>query len=204
MRLNEREKKKLLFTQIILLLSGIFIIMFTYVNRDKDQNSLIISKDDQKKIKDKLINESEGGNVFYDIEYSGIDLAGNRYILKSEEAFNIESNQEIINMKFVQAIFYFKDDTVLYVWSDKGLYNNRTLDMKFDGNVRVNYGESELFAQKAEYSNLNSYISITDDVSINDIRGTMVADRLLFDIKKKTLNIESFNENKVNANVKMK
>ena len=198
------RKKKLLFTQIILLLSGIFIIMFTYVNRDKDQNSLIISKDDQKKIKDKLINESEGGNVFYDIEYSGIDLAGNRYILKSEEAFNIESNQEIINMKFVQAIFYFKDDTILYVWSDKGLYNNRTLDMKFDGNVRVNYGESELFAQKAEYSNLKSYISITDDVSINDIRGTMVADRLLFDIKKKTLNIESFNENKVNANVKMK
>ncbi len=198
------RKKKLLFAQIILLLSGIFIIMFTYVNRDKDQNSLIISKDDQKKIKDKLINESEGGNVFYDIEYSGIDLAGNRYILKSEEAFNNESNQEIINMKFVQAIFYFKDDTVLYVWSDKGLYNNRTLDMKFDGNVRVNYGESELFAQKAEYSNLNSYISITDDVSINDIRGTMVADRLLFDIKKKTLNIESFNENKVNANIKMK
>ena len=198
------RKKKLLFTQIILLLSGIFIIMFTYVNRDKDQNSLIISKDDQKKIKDKLINDSEGGNVFYDIEYSGIDLAGNRYILKSEEAFNNESNQEIINMKFVQAIFYFKDDTILYVWSDKGLYNNRTLDMKFDGNVRVNYGESELFAQKAEYSNLKSYISITDDVSINDIRGTMVADRLLFDIKKKTLNIESFNENKVNANVKMK
>ena len=71
-------------------------------------------------------------------------------------------------------------------------------------NVRVNYGESELFAQKAEYSNLKSYISITDDVSINDIRGTMVADRLLFDIKKKTLNIESFNENKVNANVIMK
>ena len=200
----KKMKKKLLFAQIILLLSGIFIIMFTYVNRDKDQNSLIISKDDQKKIKDKLINDSEGGNVFYDIEYSGIDLAGNRYILKSEEAFNIESNQEIINMKFVQAIFYFKDDTVLYVWSDKGLYNNRTLDMKFDGNVRVNYGESELFAQKAEYSNLNSYISITDDVSINDIRGTMVADRLLFDIKKKTLNIESFNENKVNANVKLK
>ena len=82
------RKKKLLFAQIILLLSGIFIIMFTYVNRDKDQNSLIISKDDQKKIKDKLINDSEGGNVFYDIEYSGIDLAGNRYILKSEEAFN--------------------------------------------------------------------------------------------------------------------
>ena len=58
-------------------------------------------------------------------------------------------------MKFVQAIFYFKDDTVLYVWSDKGLYNNRTLDMKFDGNVRVNYRRVN-FLLRAEYSNLKA------------------------------------------------
>ena len=198
------RRKKIIFAQIILLLLGFSIILFTYVNRDKSSNSQIISKDDKKIIKDKLLDKKSKGNIFYDIEYSGIDLAGNRYILKSSEAFNDVSKQEIINMKFVEAVFYFKDSTVLYVWSDAGLYNNQTLDMKFDGNVKVNYMESELFAQKAEYSNLNSYISITDNVSINDIRGTMVADRLLFDIKKKTLNIESLNENKINANVQMK
>ena len=198
------RKKKIISAQIILLLLGISIILFTYVNRDKNNNSQIISKDDKKIIKDKLLDKKSRGNVFYDIEYSGIDLAGNRYILKSSEAYNDDNKQEMINMKFVEAVFYFKDSTILYVWSDTGLYNNQTLDMKFDGNVKVNYMESELFAQKAEYSNLNSYISITDNVSINDIRGTMVADRLLFDIKKKTLNIDSFNENKINANVKMK
>ena len=34
-------------------------------------------------------------------------------------------------MKFVEAIFYFKDDTVLNVKSNEGIYNNKTLDMKF-------------------------------------------------------------------------
>ena len=32
----------------------------------------------------------------------------------------------------------------------------------------------------------------------------MVADKLLFDIKKKKLNIASFNDGKINANVKLK
>ena len=35
-------------------------------------------------------------------------------------------------MKFVEAIFYFKDDTILNVKSEKGIYNNKTLDMNFE------------------------------------------------------------------------
>ena len=64
-------------------------------------------------------------------------------------------------MKFVEAVFYFKDDTILYVWSDEGVYNNRSLDMSFSGNVEATYEGSELFAQKAEYSNSNSFLSIS-------------------------------------------
>ena len=97
--------------------------------------------------------------------------------MKSKEAFNNNQNQEIINMKFVEATFYFKDDALL--WSDKGVYNNRTLDMKFEGSVVVNYQESELYAKNAEYSNLKGFITISEDVLINDSRGRMVADKLL-------------------------
>ena len=50
---------------------------------------------------------------FYNIEYSGLDLNGNRYILKSKEAFFwIKSNLKLFNMKFVEANFYFKDNTI--------------------------------------------------------------------------------------------
>ena len=106
-------------------------------------------------------------------------------------------------MKIVEAIFYFKDNTVLYISSENGVYNNKTLDMKFEKNVKAKYEDSELFAGKAEYSNSQSYLSIYENVRINDMRGNLIADKLLFDIKKQKLDITSFNKGKINANVKL-
>ena len=97
-------------------------------------------------------------------------------------------------MKLVKAFFYFKDGTFLEVKSDKGIYNNKTLDMNFVGNIKANYDGSELLAQNANYSNSNG-LTITESVKIKDIRGTIVADKLLFDIKKQ-INIQSFNDKK--------
>ena len=107
-------------------------------------------------------------------------------------------------MKSVEAMFYFKDDTTMRVVSREGIYNNKTLDMNFDVNVKAVYEESELFAQKAEYSNSKSFLTISENVKIKDLRGTMVADKLLFDIKKSKLNITSFNNDKINANLNLK
>ena len=107
-------------------------------------------------------------------------------------------------MKNVDATFYFKDNTTLKVSSDKGIYNNETLDMLFLGNIRAFYQGSELIAQKAEYSNSKSTLVITEKVRIKDVRGTISADKLFFDIKKQKLNIASFENNEINANVKIK
>ena len=198
----EREKK-LRLIQISLLLIGTLIIFFTYYDNKKSSKNQIITKEAENKIL-KLSQNTKGSDIFYNIEYSGLDLAGNRYILKSEEAITSKSNQEIVNMKSVDAIFYFKNDTILEITSDTGIYNNKTLDMIFDGNIKANYAGSELFAEKAKYSNSKSFLSISEKVKINDIRGTMFADKLLFNIKNKTIDIASFNDGKINANVKLK
>ena len=107
-------------------------------------------------------------------------------------------------MKVVTANFYFKDGKVLNVKSNKAKYNNITLDIIFLGNVKGFYEGSELFSQKAEYSNSKNFLIISDKVKIIDIQGTMIADKLLFDIKKQTLNVSSFNDNKINANINLK
>ena len=96
------------------------------------------------------------------------------------------------------------DQTVLKVWSDSGKYNNRTLDMYFNKNVKALYEKSELFAQNALYSNSKGVLKITDDVLVSDERGAIKADELLFDIKKQTLDISSFSNNKINAKVNIK
>ena len=198
------RKKKLLIIQAGLILLGATIIFFTYLNNEEISDEKIILTEAQKEIKQKIKNQNQDGDIFYNIEYSGFDIAGNRYILKSEEAKNDKSNQETIIMKFVTAVFYFKDDTVLEIWSENGVYNNKTLDMTFKKNVKAIYEKSELNADQAEYSSSKSFLSISGKVKVIDAKGTMFADKLLFDIKKKKLNIASFNDNKINANINLK
>ena len=198
------RKKKIKIIQLSLLVIGSLVLFLTYANKSDSPKEEIVSKEIQERIKNQNTNLPEDSDIFYNIEYSGLDLAGNRYILKSKEAFNDKNNQEIVQMKFVEAFFYFKDDTVLEVKSDYGIYNNKTLNMNFKKNVKATYEGSELFAQEAEYSNVESFLTIADQVRVNDSKGTMFADKLLFDIKKKKLNIASFNDNKINANINLK
>tara|TARA_B100000941_G_scaffold250871_1_gene197311 strand:+ start:999 stop:1604 length:606 start_codon:yes stop_codon:yes gene_type:complete len=198
------RKKRLIIIQISLLVVGSLIILFTYSDLNVSDKEKIITTETQKRIDEQLRNEDQDGDIFFNIEYSGLDLAGNRFILKSKEAFNNKANEEIVNMKFVEAFFYFKDGTILKIESDSGVYNNKTLDMNFDGKVIAKYEGSELFAQKAEYSNSKSFLMISNNVKIKDYRGTMFADKLFFDIKKQTLNIASTKDGKVNANVNLK
>ena len=196
----ERKKKLRLF-QTILLIVGIIIVLIIYTDK-----GFFLDKNINQKTTPLIENETTGQkeNIFYNIEYSGLDLAGNRYIIKSKEATTNASNQKIVNMKFVESFFYFKDDTVLKVKSDYGTYNNKTLDMFFNSNVKANYQNSVLFAENAEYSNSENFLSISGKVKIEDFKGTMFADKLLFDIKKHKLNITSFNDDKINANLNLK
>ena len=194
------RKKKLRFIQFFLLTFGITIIYLTYYNKDEKIENSIISKQVQKETEKVKLNE---GDLFFDVEYTGLDLNGNRYILNATEAELDKLKPEIVYMKIVKSIFYFKDNTTLYIWADKGVYNNKNFDMKFEQNVRAEYLNSKLFAEKAEYSNTENYLSIYENVRINDIRGNLIADKLLFDITSQKLDITSFDNGKINANVKL-
>ena len=198
------RKKRLRITQICLLIIGLLIVFFTYKVNNKNfagKTKLETTDISNQNLED--LNKTEG-DIFFDIEYVGLDLAGNRYILKSKEAFTNTNSTEVIKLKLVEATFYFKDGTILNVFSDEGDYNNLNLDMNFYGNVRGIYGESKLYAQKAEYSNRESMLLISDKVKVSDPQGTLNADKLLFDIKKQKLNITSFKNNKINANINLK
>ncbi len=196
--------KKLRIFQFTLLLTGLLIVFFTYFQIEGPEEDKIITKADQKKIESKLKNQQNSDNVFFNVQYSGIDLEGNRYTIKSEEAINSKSDNQIVNMTKVHATFFFKDNTVLNVYSNYAKYNNKTLDMIFNEKVEAIYENTKLFAEKAEFSNSKSFLTISEKVKVNDPRGTMFADKLFFDIKKKTLDIASINDKKVNTIVKYK
>ena len=101
--MSER-KRKLIAIQSLLLLLAITIFYFVYYYKNiKNQDSELVNS--------KLIESNEKdttSNYFEDVEYKGIDVNGNRYVLKSQFASFDEQNPELINMVNMNAIFYFK------------------------------------------------------------------------------------------------
>jgi len=200
------RKRKLRVIQFILLIFGVSLVYFTYndFSKDNDLKREILSKTTKEKIKKQnLENLSNDKDIFYNVEYTGLDLTGNRYLIKSNEAYLDELNSEIVYMKDVSSIFYFKDGTVLYVYADKGVYNNKSLNMVFQNNVIAKYLDNELFAQNAEYSNSESYLSIYGSVKINSKKGQVYADKMVFDIVEQKLNISSLKDSEINIKAKL-
>ena len=197
------RKKKLKIVQLCLISIGILALVFTYSDKINLKKKSSSTQELKKEIDDNMINNKENakGNVFYNIEYSGLDLAGNRYILKSKSAINNSLDSDLIDMTGVTAVFYFKDGTLLKIKSNFGEYNNSTLDINFKSDIKAEYGESTLEAQYAEYSNSQGFLTVTDNVIVNDIQGNLIADKLLFDIKSQILEIETFNDKRIRVNV---
>ena len=65
------RKKRLRLIQLSLLILGFLIIFFTYLNKNEFSEEKIVTTEKQEKIKRQLANQSQDGEVFYNIEYSG-------------------------------------------------------------------------------------------------------------------------------------
>ena len=192
------RKKKIYLFQFFFLIAGLTVLILTYQKKgssELDDNSTEILQNNLFE-KEEQIND---GDIFYNIKYSGIDLSGNRYILKAEKAISKKISEEIIDLISVDAVFYIKDGTELYIKSENGIYNNRSLDMIFKNNVTTEYENNRLFSQKAEYSNSMNYFIISDDIIVETDKGKLHADELFFDLKEEKLKISSSNQEATNA-----
>lgn len=197
--------KKIKIIQLLLLILGLLVFYFTYYGSTTYKKSIGLSEKTKNEIIKKTSkNTSENTrNIFYNIKYNGIDFSGNRYVLTSKEAATLKDNENLLDLIGVNYTFYFKDGTTLEVISNKGIYNNKTLDMKFEEKVLMKYNGNTLEAENAEYSNSGNYLKIQDNVKIKSELGNMMADEFFFDLNTKKLKINSFNDNNIKANIKI-
>ncbi len=199
MESSKFKLNKTKFIQISLLLLAFLLIFFTYFfNLKKKQPSTNL--DQIKTIKPDGQKE-KAVNTFVDVQYSGFDKNGNRFIIGSRHAnFEIE-RPEIIRMEQILCNFYFKDGTKLTIISDFGIYNNVSDDMEFTENVKMNYLENVLFSEKANFFNVKNQLLIEGNVKTTSPEGKLQADKLDFNLDNKKLKISMYNDEKVNIKV---
>ncbi len=191
-----KRKKNIFIIQIFIFLFTLLLLYITY--KDKGVEVEII----EESLKTETSNLNT--NIFEDVEYKGIDLNGNRYLVKSKSAeFDLES-PEIINMTVMNATFYFKDGTVLTVDSDNGVYNNKTLDMKFRDNIKAVYLTNTIFSDKLDYLSKDTLVTISGNVKGESIQGDILADKVVINLSNKNVAASMFDNNKVKVKVKEK
>ena len=187
------RRRKIIIIQLTIFLVASLLLYNTY--RDKNKKIVEISKIEPE--------NDTNTNSFNDIEYSGFDLNGNRYILKAGVADFKNENPEKVSMKKIFANFYLKDGTILNVISDEGFYNNITLNMEFKKNVKATYLTNTLFSDKLIYSNTNSTMLASGNVRGEDIeKGEFFADKVKYNLIEKTLNFSMVGKKKVNMKIK--
>jgi hypothetical protein len=187
------RKKNLLFIQLTIFLIAVALLYNTYSDNSKESETFV-----------KVETETNPDtNSFTDIEYSGFDLTGNRYLLKAGKADFKTATPELINMKKVEAKFYLKDNTILTVISEEGLYNNISLDMEFVKNVQVDYLSHNLLSDSLSFSNSNAKLIATGNVRGESIeKGEFTADNVEYNITDKTLNLSMFGNEQIKLKLK--
>jgi len=187
------RRKNLILIQLTIFFVAFGLLYNTYSDKTKKKESSI-------KIE---LETNPDTNSFTDIEYSGFDLEGNRYVLNAKQANFKTITPELVNMMGVVAKFYLKDNTILTVNSDEGIYNNVTLDMKFKKNVKADYLTNTLLSDLLYYSNKNGKLTSSGNVKGKSVdKGEFSADNVEYDIKDKSLNFSMFGSDLVNVKIK--
>ena len=191
-----KRKTKLLVIQFLIFFTAILLIYLTYYQKQDDQtknfekNKIIETKTDDKK------------NFFEDVQYRGVDLNGNRFIIESKTAeFDAEKPNDIFMYKML-GYFYFKDGSVLRIQSDRGRYNNETQDTEFKDNIIAEHRDNVLYSDNIDYLNSKGLLKIYGNIRGNTEKGQILADTLNYDLKKETLSISMFDNDLIDVKVK--
>ena len=189
----KNRKKNIILIQSTIFLVAVSLLYNTY--RDKNEETEKLAK--------VTVEKDSLTNSFNEIEYSGFDLRGNRYVLNADKANFKTETPELINMIGVIANFYFEDNTKLTVISDEGIYNNITLNMKFKENVKATYLTNTLLSNQLDYSNSEGKLFVSGNVRGESIeKGKFFADKGVYNLTNKILDLSMLGSEQVNIKIK--
>ena len=190
------NKKKV---QIALLLFGFILIFFTYFFYPKitQKKSLQVNTE----IKKPLKIEEEQSNVFESVSYEGFYNVINPFTLKSENAYILDEDSNIVYMKKMHVTIYMNNGSVVNIVSDKGTYNKTTYDCYFVNNVKASDGETLVYADNLDLLASNDSASVYNNVVINSDKSSLRADQINYNFEEKNYHISMYDDKQIEIKI---
>ena len=192
--------KKLHKTQLTLLLTGFILIILTYFYYPNlDKNLVPENQTDLENLKAGL--EGSQSSVFENIKYEGIYDFDKTFTIQAEEALILNEEADIVYINGMHLILHLNDGRIVNITSTKGRYNKATYDCFFENNVKATDGEMEIFSDNLDLLATENSVKIYNNVNLNDITGSLKADKIDYDFETKYFRVSMFGDKTIKMKV---
>ncbi len=186
--------------QIILIAIGLLLILITYfyypyMKKMELASNQPVRKDLEKNIKD------DQSTFFESVEYKGLYDLDKPFTIKSENAYILNEEPDIVYMNSMHVILYLNDGRIVNIVSTKGRYNKETYDCFFEENVKATDGETNIFAENLDLLATKNSVEIYNDVSLNYPTGFLQADKINYNFETKYFKVSMFDDKTIKMKV---
>ena len=192
-------KKNIKIIQLILAGIGFFLILVTYflypeINKNQTYESKIETENIIKK-------DNSLSNSFENVEYKGFYNITKPFIVKSEKAYILKKDSNVVYMQKMHVTLDMKDGRFINITSDKGSYNKVNYDLFFEVNVRVIDDKTQMLADNLELLASKDTATIYNNVYLYNNNGSLRADKITYDLQNKQYKVSMLSDKKVKIKV---
>ena len=183
--------------QTALVLFGFLLILATYflypLLKQKTFKKSIVEKQSTI-VDDDAENKS---NTFENVEYKGIYNLDKEFTVKSEKAYILDENPEIVHMQTMVVVLQMNDGRIITITSDTGTYNKVTYDSYFVDNVKATDGSTIISSDNLDLIATKDFATAYNDVILKDKKSSLQADKVDYDFVTKKYAISMFDKEKI-------
>ena len=186
--------------QLILICIGLLLILLTYFYYPYLKKTELTQKQPSEKILEK--DEKIDNKTFFEnIEHKGLYDWNKPFTVKSEKAFILNEEPNILYMTNMHVILHLTDGRVVNIFSNKGRYNKETYNCFFEEDVSATDGETDIFAENMDLLASKNFAEIYNNVSIKNPTGTLLADKIDYNFETKYFKVSMFDDKSVKMKV---
>ena len=177
---------------------GLFLILATYFLYPKIIENKFLEETIAEDVVTKTdIADSKWRNTFENIEYKGLYDMDKPFKVKSENAYILVKNSDVVYMTKMHVTLDMDDGRVIIITSDKGRYNKVTYDCFFENNVKAIDGKTTVLAENLDLLATEDSATVYNNVFLTNDKGSLRADKVYYDFETKHYQVSMFSDDKV-------
>ena len=184
--------------QLSLISIGLFLILATYFFYPKIIKNKFFNKEIAEDVVTKTdITDTKWRNTFENVEYKGLYDMDKPFKVKSENAYILIKNSNVVYMTNMHVSLDMDDGRVIIITSDNGRYNKATYDCFFENNVKAIDGKTTVLAENLDLLATEDSATVYNNVFLTNDKGSLRADKVYYDFETKHYQVSMFSDDKV-------